>query len=574
MLNPQLIGQILVDNTSLTHGQLEEALRISEDTHEFIGRVLVNMGYITEKENAICMGMQWGVPFVDLDDTPVDEQAARMIPESLMRQHKCIPVAMDGHKLTIAMADPNNVLAIDRIRVHTNYAYEVEPVITTEEDILNAIGRLTSAQQRLSDELENVLSEVGDDDSPTLEERRPVEEVSLDETELLSGEPPVVKLVSMIVGRAVRQGVSDIHIQGEESAVRIRYRIDGMLRDEMSVPKSAQPSMVARIKVMASMKIDQKLSPQDGRIGLVIGGRDYDFRVSTLPSQYGEKVVMRILDRANIQIGLSRLGFSSETLQEFERLVTRSHGILLAAGPTGSGKSTTLYSALERINTPEKNIMTVEDPVEYEVPGLTQCHVNERAGMTFATVLRTMLRQDPDIIMVGEIRDHETAMLATEAALTGHLVLSTLHTNDAPSAIARLIEMGVEPFLVASSVVGVLAQRLVRKICQRCRTPFSPPTEAFDLVGLDPKDHENVVFYTGKGCDYCHEGYRSRVGIYELFRVDDTVRDMVLAKSSAHELNAYATGRLEMVTLQQDAINKVLQGTTTLEEAYRVTHMD
>ncbi len=573
MLNPEIIGQILVDNTSLTQEQLQEALRIAEDTNEFIGRVLVNLGYITEKENAICLGMQWGVPFVDLEETEVNEEAARLVPESMMRRHKCIPIDVNGGKLTVAMSDPINILAIDQIRVHTNYEYEIEPVIATDEDIMAAIARLTSAQARVTEALQSVLDQMPDEDVG-VEEQRPLEELSLDEAEFLSGEPPVVKLVSMSIGRAVRQGASDIHVQPEEREVRVRYRIDGMLRDEMSIPKSAQAAVISRIKVMANMKIDQKMAPQGGRIGLIIGGRDYDFRVSTLPGQWGEKVVMRILDRSSISVGLSKLGFSSETLQEFERMITRAYGIILVTGPTGSGKSTTLYSALERINTPEKNILTVEDPVEYEVPGLTQCQVNERAGMTFSSVLREMLRQDPDIIMVGEIRDRETAVIATEAALTGHLVLSTLHTNDSAGAVSRLIEMGVEPFLVSSSVIGVLAQRLVRKICQRCRQAYTPPREAFELVGLNAEDHADVVFYHGRGCDFCHDGYRGRTGIYELLPIDATIRDMILQRAPAHRIQQHAIENFHMTTLQGDVINKVLQGTTTLEEAYRVTHVD
>ncbi|MFQ6098262.1 MAG: GspE/PulE family protein [Armatimonadota bacterium] len=574
MLKSQLIGQILVDNTTLTEEQLQEALRISEETNEFIGQILVNMGYITEKENAICLGMQFGVPFVDLAEIDIDEKAARVLPESLMRKHKCIGIACNNGKLTVAMTDPNNIVAIDQIRIATNYDYEIEPVIATEDDITGAIGRVAQAQTKVSEALQNVLDEMPDESVDVSEKADMDEELDLDESEAMADEAPVVKLVNMIITRAVRQEASDIHIQPEPKNVRVRYRVDGLLHDEMTVPRWALPYLTSRLKIMSGMKIDEKRQPQGGRISLNVGGKPYDFRASTLPGQFGEKFVLRILDKSSIGIGLNKLGFSHEVQEQFEGLITRPHGIILVTGPTGSGKSTTLYSALNRINTPEKNILTVEDPVEYELEGLTQANVNERAGMTFANVLREMLRQDPDVIMVGEIRDAETAKIATEAALTGHLVLSTLHTNDSAGAITRLVEMGVEPFLVSSSVIGVLAQRLVRRICQRCRTPFKPPAEALELIGLSPEDTEGVAFYHGKGCDYCFEGYRGRIGIYELLVVEDDVRDMILKRAPAHEIAALCVREKGLVTLRRDAASKVLQGVTTIEEAYKHTTGD
>lgn len=575
MLKSQLIGQILVDNTDLTEDKLQEALRISEETKEFIGQVLVNMGHITERENAICLGMQFGVPFVDLAEVTLEENAGALLPESMMRKHRCIPIAASDGRLTVAMADPNNILAIDQIRIHTNYDYEVEPVIATDEDIMAAINRLRSAPAQVSEALQDVLEEMPDD-QVSIEEAADEEEISLDETEVVAGEAPVVKLVNMIISRAVRAQASDIHVQPEPSNVRVRYRVDGMLQDqdELAVPKWALPYLTSRIKIMASMKIDEKRAPQGGRIGLTIGGKDYDFRVSTLPGQFGEKIVMRILDKSSIQLGMDKLGFSQQVQERFETIITRPHGIIMVTGPTGSGKSTTLYAALNKINTPEKNILTVEDPVEYELEGLTQSQVNERAGMSFATILREMLRQDPDVIMVGEIRDSETARIATEAALTGHLVLSTLHTNDAPSAVTRLVEMGVEPFLVGSSVAGVLAQRLVRRVCLRCREAYHPPQEALELIGLTPADAEGVAFYRGRGCDHCVEGYRGRVGIYELMAMDNDIRDMVLRGAASYEIAEFAITQRGMVTLARDATAKVLQGMTTIQEAYRITHTD
>jgi type IV pilus assembly protein PilB len=575
MLKSQLIGQILVDNTSLTQDQLEEALRISEETNEFIGQILVNMGYISEKENAICLGMQFGVPFVDLADVDMDEGAARLLSESLMRKQKCIPIAQNDGKLTMAMVDPNNIVAIDQIRLATSYEFELEPVIATEDDIMAAIGRLSTTQGRVSEALQSVLDEMPEDHVAVAEHAdNGDDEISLDETDFMTGESPVVKLVNMIISRAIRQEASDIHIQPEPSQVRIRYRVDGLLRDEMDVPRWAVPYLTSRIKIMSGMKIDEKRAPQGGRIGLTVGGRDYDFRASTLPAQFGEKIVLRILDKSTISVGLNKLGFSHDMQEDFETLITRPHGIILVTGPTGSGKSTTLYAALQKINTPEKNILTVEDPVEYEVEGLTQSGVNQRAGMTFATILREMLRQDPDVIMVGEIRDSETAKIATEAALTGHLVLSTLHTNDSPGAVSRLMEMDVESFLVASSLNGVLAQRLLRRLCPRCREQYDPPKDALDLVGFTLEDAEGVSFYKARGCDHCFDGYRGRIGIYELLLVSDPIRTMILERTPAHEMGEFAVTKLGMVTLQQDARAKVLQGITTIEEAYRHTQAE
>jgi len=571
VLDTKLLGQILVDNTELTQEQLEEALKIKEETGEFLGKILVNMGYITETENQMCLGMQWGVPFIALDEIEVDHEAATLLPQSLLKRYKMIPIAKDNGKLTVAMVNPIDVMAIDQIRLHTNYEYEVEPVITTEDDVMQAINDLGGETTTVSEELEDVLGEMGTEELD-VQEKIEDEELSLEDLDSLSGEPPIVRLVNMLITRAVKEGVSDIHLQPEDDELRVRYRADGVLRDVMSVPKAAQPAVISRVKVMADMKIDQKRAPQDGRISLVIGGKNYDFRVSSLPGANGEKIVMRILDKATISLGLSKLGMSTETLQKFEGLIGRAFGIVLVTGPTGSGKTVTLYSALQQISTPEVNVCTAEDPVEFQVRGLTQANVNERAGMTFPAILRTFLRQDPDIILVGEIRDGETAKIATEAALTGHLVLSTLHTNDSCGALPRLIEMGVEPFLVSSSVIGVLAQRLVRRICPHCKERYAPPKEAFEKLGVSLADTEGVTFYKGKGCDRCHDGYRGRIGIYELLTINDTIRDMILREAPAHEIRETAIKNFGLVTLKQDAISKVLQGITTIEEALRVVH--
>jgi type IV pilus assembly protein PilB len=405
--------------------------------------------------------------------------------------------------------------------------------------------------------------------------QRPAEEeLSTAELATQAEEAPVVRIVNMIITQALRLGASDIHIQPEAQRVRIRYRVDGMMTDQMTVPKKVQNSVISRVKIMADMDIAEKRAPQDGRITLRVDRKDFDFRVSTLPNVHGEKVVMRVLDKSSISVGLHKLGLSEGDRERLENMITRPYGILLITGPTGSGKSTTLYALLQRVNTGEKNIITIEDPVEYEVGGLTQAQVNEKAGITFAAGLRTILRQDPDIVMVGEIRDGETAIIATEAALTGHLVLSTLHTNDAPGAVTRMLDMGIEPFLIASSVIGVEAQRLLRLICERCKEAYEPPPAALRRLGLDAEASTKVVFYRGAGCENCRgTGYRGRIGCFELMQVDDSLRDLILQRAPTHELRERALAH-GMTLLRDDAIRKVLEGLTTVEEALRVVYVD
>jgi type IV pilus assembly protein PilB len=389
----------------------------------------------------------------------------------------------------------------------------------------------------------------------------------------MADDAPVVRLVNLVIHRATRDKASDIHLQPEANRLRVRFRIDGILHDKMVLPKGIQPALVSRVKVMAEMDISEKRAPQDGRISLRLEQREYDLRVSTYPGVHGEKVVMRVLDKRGVQAQLHRLGLSAGALEGFEQLITKPYGIICVTGPTGSGKSTTLYSVLNKINSSEKNLMTIEDPVEYQLPGLTQAQVNVRAGITFATALRTILRQDPDIILVGEMRDFETATIAIEAALTGHLVLSTLHTNDAPGAVTRLLEMGIEPFLTASSVIGVVAQRLVRVICPKCKEAYAPPPEAFRRLNL-AMDTESVTFYRGRGCQHClGAGYKGRIGVFEVMIITDSMRELILRKAPAHAIRQDALQN-EMVTLKQDAMQKVLEGITTMEEALRVVYTD
>jgi len=475
------IGEIFLRKGLITPDQLKQAIERQKllKRQETLGDVLVSMGLISDKDRVICLGEQWGVPYVELNDLEVDSSVIKLVPQSVARKLKVVPIAKKNGKLTLAMKNPLDIFAIDEVRMIAGM--EVEPAIALEEDILNAITRLYQAELNVSEQVSDVIKEFETEEiniTSAGDYNEDDDDISIEHLRELSEEAPVIKLANLIITRAVTEGASDIHIEPARDCVRVRFRIDGIMHEIMQIPKKVQPSLISRFKIMAEMDIATKRSPQDGRISAVIEGKPYDFRVSTLPSVFGEKVVLRILDKSAISIGLNKLGLLPETLEKFESLIARTYGIILVTGPTGSGKSTTLYSVLSKLNSGEKNILTIEDPVEYELPGLTQVQINPRAGLTFAAGLRTMLRQDPDIIMVGEIRDAETATIATEAALTGHLVLSTLHTNDAPGALTRLIDMGIEPFLIASSVIGVMAQRLVRVVCPKCKEQYQPPRDA------------------------------------------------------------------------------------------------
>jgi len=569
------IGEIFLRKGLITPDQLKQAIERQKllKRQETLGDVLVSMGLISDKDRVICLGEQWGVPYIELNDLEVDSSVIKLVPQSVARKLKVVPIAKKNGKLTLAMKNPLDIFAIDEVRMIAGM--EVEPAIALEEDILNAITRLYQAELNVSEQVSDVIKEFETEEiniTSAGDYNEDDDDISIEHLRELSEEAPVIKLANLIITRAVTEGASDIHIEPARDCVRVRFRIDGIMHEIMQIPKKVQPSLISRFKIMAEMDIATKRSPQDGRISAVIEGKPYDFRVSTLPSVFGEKVVLRILDKSAISIGLNKLGLLPETLEKFESLIARTYGIILVTGPTGSGKSTTLYSVLSKLNSGEKNILTIEDPVEYELPGLTQVQINPRAGLTFAAGLRTMLRQDPDIIMVGEIRDAETATIATEAALTGHLVLSTLHTNDAPGALTRLIDMGIEPFLIASSVIGVMAQRLVRVVCPKCKEQYQPPRDALKRLGIEVEGDGKITFYRGRGCDYCRgNGYRGRVGVYELMLMNDQIRDLVLRKASAHVIKEAAI-ESGMKTLREDAIAKILLGQTTLEECLRVIY--
>ena len=568
------IGEIFVSSGLITEEQLQQALEKQRQlkSQEQIGDLLVSMGLITERDRVRALGEQWGVPYIDLTEIKVEEDVTSVITQELARRFKVFPVARAPKKITLAMKNPLDIFAIDEIRLITGK--EVEPVIATSEDIINAITTNYRVEVNVTDAVTDVMRDLSDGSVEITDADADDDNISIEQLKELSGEAPIVRLANMIITRGITDKASDIHVEPAKDCLRIRYRVDGILIDGMQLPKKTQASITSRFKIMADMDIAEKRAPQDGRISATIEGKPYDFRVSTLPAVFGEKIVMRVLDKSNISVGLNKLGLLPYTFEMFESMISRTYGIILVTGPTGSGKSTTLYSVLAKLNSGEKNILTIEDPVEYELSGITQSMVNVRAGMTFAAGLRSMLRQDPNIIMVGEMRDQETAMIAIEAALTGHLVLSTLHTNDAPGSVARLLDMGVESFLIASSIVGVLAQRLLRMVCPKCKEQYVPPKDAIKRLGmnLDILDKGEVTFYRGRGCDHCKgTGYKGRVGVYELMPVSDKVRELILARASSYAIREAAI-EAGMRTLKDDAMEKILLGITTLEESLRVIY--
>ncbi len=561
LLRREPLGRILLQMGVITEEQLERALEIHERTREKLGRILVSMGAITEQDLAKAIGIQWNYPYVSLASAEVDPEVVRMVPHHLCMRHKVLPYARNGSKLLVAIVDPLNLLALDDVRLITGL--DVEPRITTEEELLQALQKYHQLGALLE---QTAHVEVGPE-VPT------EEEVSLDRLRQMVDEAPVVKLVNLILDQAIREGASDVHIEPHRHGIHVRYRIDGILHDILSPPKNLKAALVSRIKIMANLDIAERRRPQDGRIHLRVDGREIDLRVSTLPTLFGEKVVMRILDQSSALIQLGQLGMASGVQETWERLASKPYGMLLITGPTGSGKTTTLYATLTKINTLEKNIVTIEDPVEYQLPRINQVQVNPKVGLTFATALRSILRQDPDIIMVGEIRDQETAELAVQAALTGHLVFSTLHTNDAASAFTRLLDMGIEPYLVASSVIGVMAQRLARKICPRCKEPYQAPREALRRLSEDLEEvDKEVVLFRGAGCEACRQtGYKGRIGIFELLVVTDRIRSLVLARAPATEIREAARSE-GMRTMREDGLEKVLEGLSTVEEVLRVVY--
>jgi len=575
------IGQILLAHGLITQQQLDEALAIQKtNSTEKLGRILVDLGYVKDEDVLKAYAEQIGVPFVDLGHDSVDASALRLIPQSHAQRYNAVAIRRNGNRLTVAMAEPTNVFALDDIRMITGM--DVEPVLAAPEQIATMQRRAGSdggggervataeSDQSLQDAIQRLGVAGGGSTLDTAASMGSGTDEDMDKVTQLAEEAPIIRVVNVIIQRAIQQRASDIHVEPDRQGVRIRYRIDGVLHEVMKVPKYVHQPLVSRIKIMGDMNIAERRLPLDGRIHVRVEGKDYDLRVSTLPTVFGEKAVMRILDQSSVLIGLNKLGILPDTLADLETAVVQPNGMILVTGPTGSGKTTTLYAVLNKINSVEKNIITIEDPVEYQLPGINQVTVNRKAGLTFANAMRSFLRQDPDIIMVGEMRDLETAAIGVEAALTGHLVLSTLHTNDAPSAITRLVDMGVEPFLISASVICVLAQRLARKICTNCKEPYTPPMEALSKIGFTPSEGRELTFYRGRGCEQCmHTGYKGRLGIFELFLMNEELQELIVNRAPLSEIKdaAVAAG---MKSLKLDGFTKVVEGVTTFEEVMRV----
>lgn len=565
------LGKLLLDEQLITRRQLDKAMAQVQRSGVELPKVLIEQGYVSQKDVVEALGRQMGVPFVDLEEALIDPDLGRLIPDHLAKRYHVFPVAQVDNRLTLAMVDPLNVIALDDIRLVTGF--DIEPVIATEEAISRAldgqfgVNALATVEEEVRGITATEWDQVGFEDAVE-------EDISLEDMKKMVEDAPIVRVVNLVISQAINDKASDIHIEPEARTVKVRYRVDGVLHDVMTPPKHIQAPMVSRIKIMAAMDIAERRVPQDGKIHLTHDGREFDLRVSTIPCVHGEKTVMRILDKGNVQLGLNKLGFYEHNLQLWESIVEKPYGMLLVTGPTGSGKSTTLYSCLNKLNRGDRNLTTVEDPVEYQIPGINQVQTNPKAGLTFATALKAFLRQDPDILMVGEIRDEQTAKIAVEAALTGHLVLSTLHTNDACGAISRLVEMGVEPFLVSSALIGVLAQRLARQICPNCKESFRPPVEAVRKLGLSVYGDSDISFFRGRGCDHCKStGYRGRTGIHEVLQISERVRSLILARASTAEIRQAAIED-GMRTMQDDAVQKVLDGTTTLDECMRVVYVE
>lgn len=558
---------ILLKSKHITNEQLQKAIELQKEKSIPLRRVLIEQGIITEDMLLSLLSEQLFIPTLHLTKYKFDASIVNLIPERTARQYNLIPLSRMGNTLTVAMSDPLNIFALDDLRTLTGCNIDI--VLSPEDEISKTIDMQYHID---SIEIQNMLDEAtlsAQDSEKDVELLRP-EEIELFSAARESEEAPIVKLVNLMISQAINKRASDIHIEPERDCLRIRYRIDGALHDIFRVPKIRQNAILARIKIISNLDITENRIPQDGRFKVRIEDKEVDFRVSGLPTVFGQKFVLRALDKSNLSIGLETLGFSEVPMKIFKEAVAKPFGMILVTGPTGSGKSTTLYSVLSQLNTPERNIITVEDPVEYQVEGITQIQVKPDIGLDFASGLRSLLRQSPDVIMIGEIRDSETADIAIKAALTGQLVFSTLHTNDAISSITRLIDMGIEPFLVASSLVMLCAQRLCRKICLKCRKPVAVADEFLKKIGF--KVEEQATFYASEGCKYCNNtGFYGRVAVLEAVLIDDAIREMIIKKTSLDEIKTYATEKCGVKLLRDDAFLKVQQGLTCLEEALRIT---
>ena len=575
------LGDLLVSENLITTTQLDEAVELQRRSGTRLAQCLVKLGFVNDEDIAKVLSRRYGVPSINLSYFEIDPGVIQLIPRETALKYHLLPLSRVGSVLTIAMLDPTNVTALDDIKFMTGF--NIEPVVASESSISEAIEKYYGSPHAI--ELKKVMDSIssaeegeliaGEIDADLELEGDAQEQVDLAELERAAEEAPVVKLVNLILVDALRRGASDIHLEPYEKEYRVRFRMDGVLYNIMTPPLKLKDAIISRLKIMAKLDISEKRLPQDGRILMKmrhLGKRkELDFRVSVLPTLYGEKVVLRLLDKENLMLDMTRLGFEPESLVKFEAAILKPYGMVLVTGPTGSGKTNTLYSAISRLNTPETNIMTAEDPVEFQLQGINQVQMKEQIGLNFATSLRAFLRQDPNIILVGEIRDFETAEIAIKAALTGHLVLSTLHTNDAPSTISRLMNMGIEPFLVATSVHLIAAQRLVRRICKACKEEISTPHKVLVEAGFSPEEAKKIKLYRGKGCPLCNAtGYKGRVALYEVMEISDDIRELILVGASALELRKKSIEN-GMISLRGSGLRKIKDGVTTLEEVLRET---
>ncbi len=570
------LGEILLKENVITPEQLKQALEHQKAHGGRLGNSFVKLGFLGDDEVAAVLSRQYGVPSINLAYFEVDPNVIKLIPVETAMKYQVLPLSRVGSSLTLAMVDPTNVFAMDDIKFMTGF--NIEPVVASETAILDAIkkqyGTVEDAERRK--EMEEIVSFIDEGQTESVElEDQDQEALNLAQLEKAAEEAPVIKLVNYILTDAVKRGASDIHLEPYEKEYRIRYRVDGILQTIMTPPMKLKDAIISRVKIMSKLDIAEKRLPQDGRIMIKIAHnnkkKQLDFRVSVLPTLHGEKIVMRLLDKENLRLDMTKLGFESESLEKFQKAILKPYGMVLVTGPTGSGKTNTLYSSIAQLNKPETNIITAEDPVEFQLPGINQVQMKDQIGLNFAAALRSFLRQDPNIILVGEIRDFETAEIAIKAALTGHLVLSTLHTNDAPSTISRLMNMGIEPFLVATSVHLICAQRLVRRICQDCKVPDEISPHVLVDAGFTPEEAKRVKVCKGKGCATCGgKGYKGRVGLYEVLEITDELRELILVGASALELRKKGIEQ-GMISLRRSGLIKMAAGLTTLEEVMRET---
>jgi type IV pilus assembly protein PilB len=561
------LGEILVQEDLISPDQLETALAEQKVSGGRLSYHLSKLGYLEESELADILSRQYGVPSINLSEFTIDPEVIKLVPREIADKYKCVPISKADNSLIVAMVDPSNIIAIDDIKFLTGYS--VEAVVATEDSINNAVEKYYDSSDT---DMEDILDSFDDEDIEILGTD---DDIDFSELEQASEEAPVVKLVNLILSDAIKKGASDIHVEPYEKSFRVRYRIDGVLHKVMDPPRKLQHAITSRLKIMSELDIAERRLPQDGRIRLKTAkGKEMDFRVSSLPTIYGEKIVLRLLDKDSLQLDMTKLGFEESPLKQFKEAIHKPFGMVIVTGPTGSGKTTTLYSALTELNSISENISTAEDPVEYTLKGVNQVHMHEAIGLNFASALRSFLRQDPDIIMVGEIRDFETAEIAVKAALTGHMVLSTLHTNDAPSSITRLLNMGIEPFLVTASLQLIAAQRLVRKICENCKEELEMSPQVLKDLGMKEDEAESAVVYHGAGCMKCSKtGYKGRIALYEILPIGEEIKEFILNGASAAEIKRESI-RLGMKTMRQTGLTKVLEGMTSIDEVVRVTSAD